>query len=153
MPEPLDCDWKLQESFMRIPLLSPIDSASSHYCQSGQHCLPGRSCAAGDCQGSRVRRAARRTPAVPAARDHQGPLPPARGCLGRMPQLKLRPFALQHIMHTAGNHRGVKPLVREWRSVSTKAAAEALAATGFTGLSTGKHYCPLSRDCLVRKMT
>lgn len=58
LPQCLVCDWKLQENFMHTPLLSPIDSATSHYCQSGRHCLHGRSCAAGDCQGSGVHRAA-----------------------------------------------------------------------------------------------
>lgn len=47
-------------------------------------------------------------PATPPAWGHQGPL--SRGCLGRMPQLKLKPFTLRHIMHMAEKHRGVKPL-------------------------------------------
>lgn len=42
------------------------------------------------------------------AASHKGPL--SRGRLGRMPQLKLEPLPLQHIMHMAEKHRGVKPL-------------------------------------------
>lgn len=53
---------------------------------------------------------AARLPATTPARGHQGPF--SRGCLGMMPQLKLKPFALQHIMHMAEKHGGVKPLER-----------------------------------------
>lgn len=62
-------------------------------------------------------------PAITPARGHQGPL--SRGCLGRMPQLKLRPFSLLHIVHMAEKHGGVKPL--EQLCVD-KGAAEDLTA-------------------------
>jgi len=43
-------------------------------------------------------------------RGHQEPL--SRGCLGRMPQQRMKPFAVQHIRHMVKKHRGVKPLER-----------------------------------------
>ncbi len=80
---------------------------------------------------------------------HQGPL--SRGCLGRMPQLKLKPFALQHIMHMAGKHGGVKPLER--LCVDKRSSWGPRCKHSFTGLSAGKQCCSLRRDRLVRKMT
>lgn len=37
-----ECDRELLENFTHTPLLSPIDSATSHYCQSGRRCLAVR---------------------------------------------------------------------------------------------------------------
>ncbi len=72
--------------------------------------------------GCREQQAAR-LPNTTPVRGRQGPL--SRGCLGKMPHLKPKPFALPHVMHMAEKHRGVKPL--EQLCVD-KRAAEALVA-------------------------
>lgn len=128
------CDWELRENFTRAPLLSPIDSATSHYCQSGLQRLHGRSRrAAGDCQGSGVQRQ-REAARLPASHrsatvrgGHRGPL--SRGCLGRMPQLKLeRLFFFCFTTHNAHGWEARRGETSGASFVSTKGAAEALAA-------------------------
>lgn len=90
-----------------------------------------------------------RLPATTPAQGHQGPL--SRGCLGKMPQLKLKPFALRHTMHMAEKHGGVKPL--EQLCVDKRSSWGPRCKHSFTGLSAGKQCCSLRRDRLVRKMT
>lgn len=133
---------KLLENFAHTPSLSPIDSATSHYCQSEWHRLLGSSCVAGDCRGSGVQREARSVQHQHGGGCHQGPL--SSSCLGRMPQVQLRPFALQHKVHMAEKQRWMKPLnkrsSRSWKP-------------SFAELSAGKRCCSLKCECLVRKMT
>lgn len=71
--------WSVTGSSGRIshahtPLLSPIDSATSHYCQSERHCLRGWSSAAGNCPGQQGALSS-----MPCACQ-----PPHRACLVRL---------------------------------------------------------------------
>lgn len=146
--------WSVTRNSWRIwrtpLLLSPIDSATSHYCQSGQHHL------------HRGRGASRRLPGQWGAKrsvQHACKLLRqckrgggcfSRGCPGSMPRLKRRPFALQHTVHTIEKHRRVKPL--EQFSVEKRSSW----GSGWNvsqGCQWGKQCFSLRCDCLVRKMT